>query len=237
MQVVYGNYGCPANGVRWTTSINTTLVDNVPTTITSLVNLEGMIEGTGQSDVAAKCAAMQRAFLTPYRDLEIRGDNGQVLEAIRSGGSLTGVVCVSGPNYPDGQFGDFGTYRKFTATFQAVYQAEQGKPLILSYTQTLETSGGFPVVVFQPSVTGKPVKVQTSPATTFKARQSGSAVGLISYPFIPPPIFGAGNLVANPTISRSTPRRNGRGLTEWAVAWSYEFESVNPLNGLPGLPP
>jgi hypothetical protein len=51
------------------------------------------------------------------------------------------------------------------------------------------------------------------------------------------PVFGVQNLIGNPRIERSSPRRYGRGLKEYPIAWTYQFESVTPLVGLPGIPP
>lgn len=237
MQVIYGSYAFNANGVEWATAIS--LLRNGAQVIGRkvTVTLKGRLEADGQAALAVASGNLQRALQVPYLDLYLKSDAGAILEAMTSVGSTTGVLCVDGPNFPIGVGAEYATYRTFSATFEAEYPAPTGVPLIVEYRQTVSTEGGFPVIVWQPAINGPPRKVQTSPSTTYRATQSGSAIGLLDWPIPPGPIFGVQHLVDNPVISRTSPDRVGNGFRNFPVQWSYQFESTTPLQALPGLPP
>ncbi|MBX7106547.1 MAG: hypothetical protein K1X57_20900 [Gemmataceae bacterium] len=234
MQVRYGGYSCVQNGVKWTTAIQTELAQNVPFNRRITVNLEGKLEGTSQADLAAKSAALQAAFLTPYLDLVLLADNGAILESLRSGGSTTGVVCIAGPDFYSADGAEFATYRSYRATFQAEYPLQAGQALIVAWTQSLTLGGGNPLIVDQLAINGPGVSVTASPQTPYTATQTGQAVGLYGYPNYPPPLFGSPRSIERIPTS---PTRNGRGLVNYPIAWNYQFAAWTPLVGTPGVPP
>jgi hypothetical protein len=235
MQVRYGAYSFATNSVKWTTSIQTQLEQNVPTLTRVTVNLEGRLEGSGQIDLATKSGQLQRALLTPYLDLVLLSDSGVVVEALRSGGSTTGVVCVSGPDFFSADGAEFATYRSFRAVFQADYPiTAQSVSAVISWTQTVTFGGGEPVILDQLAIDGPGVSVMVSPQTPYTASQTGQAVGLYAYPPIPKPLFGQPR---RKQVSMTAPTRSGRGLINYPITWSYEFASWRPLTGGPGVPP
>lgn len=237
MQISYGNYPFLANGVKWTDAIQTQVVNYVPTLQTISVNLEGRLEVSGAADAARQLAVLQAALWRPGLDLVMRGSNGVVIKSLRSGGSVSGVVCVAGPDCYEAMGPQYETVIDFRVTFQAVYQVEAGKPLVYDYVQTLSVEEGGPVYVFQPAVRGPAKKVLTQEMSTWTATQSGQATGLIAYPLRPAPIFGRAHIIGKPSWSTATPTRVGNGLTGFPCRWDYRFESVTPLVGSPGLPP
>ena len=123
MQVQIGAFSCLANGVVWTTSINPYVVDHVVVSRSFVVNLEGQLEGSSQQDCAAKSDQFQAAIHLPNQDIILRDDNGVIVQALRNSNSQTGVLCVSGPNFPMGTGAEFATYRTFNCTFVADYLA------------------------------------------------------------------------------------------------------------------
>ena len=238
MSVVrYGSYAHNAGEVFWTDAVQTQIVQGVAVTRTITVSLDIKVFGDTAALIAASMGSMQNAYWQPGRDLTLSDDNGTVLRSLRSAGSLSGVQCVEGPSLVGTTPGEFTTYATLRATFQATFQAQAGQALVYDWTQSLSIEGGGPLYVWQPAISGPPLKVMVQDQTTYRATQTGSAKGLLSYPPVPPPVFGVGALMGNPQITRASPLRNGQGFTEWPVTWSYQFESASPLIGLPGLPP
>lgn len=238
MSVVrYGSFAFDAGESSWRTNVTTEYAGMIPTLRVITVSLTGKILGSSATELANRSRLLQNAFWQVGRDLTLTDDSGVVIESLRSGNSLSGVTCIEGPSFPEGEGAEFVTYRTFTATFQAKYQAQANQALVYNWTQSVTQSGGGPLIVWQPAVTGRPVKVIAQEATTYRATQTGSAMGLIGYPPVPPPAFGAGNLSANPDITYTAPRRVGNGLTDFAVSWTYQFESAGPLKAGPGVPP
>ena len=93
-----------------------------------------------------------------------------------------------------------------------------------------EIVGGTPRVIFHEDINGAlPIKEVTVPRTTFKATQSGQAIGYLGYPPLPPPLF-PDDVVGDP-VETYTPAVDG--VKEWTVAWQYSFESATPLVGRP----
>lgn len=234
--VRYGSKTFNAGEVQWVDSIDTEVVRLVPVTRTVRVDLTIQLLGTGIA-TATEAGNIQAAFTQPGRDLTLSDDSGTVLRHLRSTGSLSGVVCIQGPSMVGAGPSELTTSLTLKATFQAVYAITPGVALVYDWHESLSIEGGGPLYVFQPSVVGRPVRVVAQEATTYKAVQSGGAIGLIGYPSISRPVFGVQNLIGNPRIERSSPRRYGRGLKEYPIAWTYQFESVTPLVGLPGIPP
>lgn len=235
MQVVYGSYRFPADDTKFV--VNQTLRESqpgVPFETVVTFDLEGKLAAATPAALAAATYALRLACMTPFRDLVVT-HGGAVVEQLRTTGSTTGVRCINGPTFPADTPADFSTYRKFACQFEAVYPlAGVAEPKVLTYQQTVSLSGGEPVFIWQQAVNGPPKKVMTSPATPYEAVQTGQALGLRTWPNLPPPIFGAPDKVS---VSRTTPRRVGTNVREFAIQWEYRFSSVTPLNGGPGLPP
>ena len=86
-------------------------------------------------------------------------------------------------------------------------------------------------------LSGPPQKQLLNEQTTYKCVQSGQAVGNLSYPFFPSPLF-PGAIMPDQTMTEGdSPKRVGAigspAWVEWPIRWRYVFESATPLSGVP----
>jgi hypothetical protein len=235
MQIVYGNFALPAGGVSVAESgVTERNAGGQPLNFKQSWTLTGRLDGLPNQDaVAAAMAAMQVAFLTPYQDLVLKTDGGNVARALLNAGSITGVVC-DGINWVDGKGAEGGTYRSFSATFSATYPLSAATEFLLEFTETLSFRGGGPVFGHIETRQGLPQKQLVRQNSLYRCTQQGAAIGRNGYPPIPQPIF-PGALVQNPDTSSTSPKRKGFGLEGFQVSWAYQFESATPLGGFPNV--
>jgi hypothetical protein len=203
-----------------------------------LVSLDvaGFLSGTSQADLTQKASALTNVLSTPFQDVVLLQDSGSPSQTgLLNATSLTGVRFY-GPHFDRAQGAEYATLRHFSFRATAEYAAPGSASLLLSWTETLELSGGGPLRTVLTAVAGPMQEQQVYPATPYEARQTGAIVGYQAYPPAPAPIFPA-KLRQSGNFSRTSPRRKGRpGAYEgYAVRYSYEFVSATPLIGLPRL--
>lgn len=240
MQVRYGNTTLAANSTDVVTSIRATLGRyGNPLTYVHTVNLAGCIEADTQAACAAAEAAFRAAFSVPYQDFALLLDSGVVSPTCLLNGTSISGVRVLAMNFPNTYGGaEYATLRSFQLTLEAEYLAGTDDPLV-DYSEAVSVVGnGGPRKVIREAINAPPVEQIVSPNTPIRATQSGRAVGLLSYPEPARPLWPATLVNPDEAVTKETPRPNGRGNLEFAVAWSYQFVSaVRLVGGNPKLPP
>lgn len=203
-------------------------------------NLQGQLNGDSPSAIAAKMATLDSTFSVHFRDAVLTDNDGNILRALYTNQTLSGVRVTSGPDYPSDR-NAFNTYMPWSVSLEADYAigpngSQNGVDpfFLISFSESLSFSGGGPVWVHVQLADVKPQKQMLYRHTPYRVTQSGSAVGRSAYPPVPPPLF-PGSLTRSPSISRTTPRREGFKLEGYSVSWSYEFESAAPMVGNPTL--
>ncbi len=107
--------------------------------------------------------------------------------------------------------------------------------VIMEWSETVESDGGGPLIIFLNALNGPPQEQLIYPSTMVKTTQSGFAVGLFAYPTPPAPIWPAA-LVTSPKVTRIDPKRKGLTWRNWRIEWRYEFGSVGFLpSALPNV--
>jgi hypothetical protein len=184
--------------------------------------------------VDSRLAALTAAFNENGKDLILTMPDGSSASqlALRSVDSLSGVRVVQQPSVTTLRDAGYVTNLRCTIVVEALYRAKNSSLLLRSFQETLLIEGGGPEFGFLYPKIGFPIKQQLREATTFRAIQSGSAVGMYARPGIPAPIFALHQLRA-PRRRLQSPTRHANAYTDFGVEWEYEFESITPLVGNP----
>lgn len=237
MILAYGNYRFALDEVA--IAIQKTTVENdarQPLAIRETWTLNGMLMSrTGQpSELTQRIAALQSAFAVNGRDLVLYLADGVTpsAHALRSLATIGGVRVTQPPSFPDGSGAQYATFRTFTATLEADVPVVDAANKLISFSETLEFSGGGPVYGFLEPLADQPVKQMLKRNSAFAATQSGQAVGYLAYPQPPSPIWPESQLTL-PDVRLTSPKRSGESFMEYGVSWSYRFMSATPLDGVP----
>jgi hypothetical protein len=232
MQLRYGSLLFEVNGTVVSTD-KELIEDDVGRVIATRVsfNVTGQWTGNTQAQLAAKCALMEATLALPGRDLVLYRNDGGVAIALTNRGSYTGVRVTRGPAYPEGNGGEFSTYRNFSFTAEAEYSLVAGALLYKQWHEDVEVRGGFPLGRILRGINGVHQPQIIYPSTPLRVTQTGVAVGL---GFLPPPapmLLPPITLVEEPSVRRGS--GEGRGAAEFSVAWNYVFEVLGGVAALP----
>lgn len=210
----------------------------VPYLLVDRWELEGMIVGDDQADVNAKILALESAYRKTGVDAVLYLNDGVTpsVHRLRNADTLGGIRVVGPPSYPDGRNAEFSTFRRYTIALEAETVLSQdlggGGQVVTAYEETIRTFGGGPVYSWTAPIRGIPVRQIARERSTYKATQSGFAVGYRSRPAPASPIWPYA-LIQNPEISKSSPKRTGTGFQDYRIEWNYSYESAEPLAGEP----
>ncbi len=239
MQLRYGAYLFPRNSVRIAIDKTTVLgPSGEPTAQKLRWVVSGEFVGTspgttGPLNLSRAISAMDANLQVPYRDLVFATDGGAPCLSLRNQGSSSGVVITS-VSLPEDR-NAYATYAPFSFTAEAEYPlvgTSPDAPRYTAWSETVETSGGLPGVVWRPALNASLQRqVVTPQATPFTLRQSGSATALWRPPVANLPILAGAVDMVERTISESA---SGNQFT---VNWSYTYESARPMRLRPRAVP
>lgn len=236
MQLRYGSFLLPANSAIITTAVQTARnAQGAPVGRTERWNVQCEVTGSTQAAIATAFQQVRNALAASFRDLVFIRDDGGTAMALTNAASTSGVVIVDGPNMtgdPVGRGWVNGLTYTFTAEASYTLPATSGS--LFDLQETIEMTGGGPLIGHLQPVNGRPIKQVIYQQTPYKATQSGTASGPIPYPTPSPPLW-PGAIQQPATRIRRTPKRSPDGVRVFETAWSYEFESVTPLIGLPNV--
>lgn len=194
------------------------------------------ITGSSAATVDTAVREMQSAYSVQGGDLLLLLPDGTPSTHQLLNASCHGGTRVMGGSFPDGRGAEGVTYRTVQVTVEGDVPLSTANlaSQLMSFSESVQTSGGGPRFGHLESVTGRPQKQRLRRFTTVRAVQSGQAVGLYAYPTVPTPIW-PGQQVEQAQIRRQTPKRVGSDQIEYPVTWSYRFESSFPLIGTPNV--
>jgi hypothetical protein len=232
----FGNYRHDDNEVRLSIDRRAELTAaKVPYVWTTRWTLDGLLVGDDVADITTKINALEAAYKVRGVDAELlTSEGGVTAHRMLSAASVGGIRVIGPPSYPDGSGAEYTTWRRYSITIEADFPVNPNDPStqILDWNEVYETSGGGPLYGYTQPIKGSPIRQTIREQTTYKATQSGSAVGYLARPTPPAPIW-PGALIEQPRIMKVSPKRNGSGFQEFAISWSYQFEAPFPLNGTP----
>lgn len=237
VQLKWGSYAFDAGSVAITTSVETVRNEyGRPYKQRKRISCDGTLTGSSQSAVDTAIAALDAALKVPYQDLTLYLDGGgESSTKLSNSDSLSGVVIVSGPDYPSSEGGEYVNKRRFTFAAEAEYALSGTSNWLVSWSESLRFSGGGSLYVLKPAIIGPPQKQRLIEQTPYHATQSGEAVGFLAYPRPARPIWPADLVRAGEPEYIAPKRVATRRYEGWTVRWNYEFASASPLVGLPTL--
>lgn len=229
----YGSYSTPDS--ECTVVIDKEAVTNdagQPYALRHTWNIEGQLQAADTPNLVAAINALEFAFAPWFFNLALTDSSGNILHALPSTGSLTGVRITKPPHYPKGDGAQLSTFRDFAITATADYPYIGAINPLKAFTETLRFSGGGPRATCVECVNALPQPQILALYTAFRATQVGSAVGMFGYPQVPAPIFpGALEEAGEPAYT--SPRLQYGTYVDFGVSWSYRYVSPVPLIGLP----
>lgn len=211
----------------------------VPVAHTVIWAIQGMLLGSGQTDLDAQIEALTTAYARQNEDIVLLLSDGatESQHTLKVRDTRGGVYVTQGPDFPKGDGPEYATRRSFAVQLSAEVPVAGSIGAVMNFTETLSTSGGGPRYSHVETALGFPIKQQLRRATTYQATQAGTATGYSMYPSLPRPIFGEANLAHAPRITRRSPEWIGNSTRNFTVSWQYQFESAFPFFGLPSVAP
>lgn len=236
MLLKYGTYSFDSNAVVIGTHVETLWNEGGQAYAQQHTwDVEGWLSASGQAALTAAQEALETVLKIQRRDLILYQDDGTTESAtvLKNTGSITGVKITGGPVFDSTRGSEYATERHFTFTAEAEYPVTGAAGLLLTWTETISSSGGWPTYIHRPSLNQPPQKQQLYFQEPYTATQKGTAVGYRRYPE-PAAMLWPFALKRSPVFDREAPKRRGPEKFEgFAISWSYEYESATPLIGLP----
>lgn len=192
--------------------------------------IQGQLNANDPADLTAKLRNLEGAYNNQAQDAGLYFVGGGPTAHYLPNGTSIGGVRSLGVSYPKGDGAEYTTFRNYSITLEADYPFAGTN--LLEYRETLRFVGTCgPEWIYLFPLTGEPERQQVLAKTTQKVTQSGSAMGFLSRPSPPPPLWPANEHEQARTIGPTSPRvLRGRQI-DFGIEWSYEFESATPLNG------
>lgn len=195
--------------------------------------ISGTLIADGQSAIRTAAALLQDAYSKNQQFAGLYHDDG-TLSHLYLDPSFA-QIHITGFGFPVGGGGaEYATGRHYEIEIEAVYPSLING--ILSFTEQISFQGnGGPRYTYFELMQGPPVRQTVGEKTLYRTTQSGSAVGQITYPTAPDPLWPP--YLENDTATITTTGGNliNGNYTGFGVVWSYQFISDIPLSGTPTL--
>lgn len=248
MRAKYNSFTFPEG--RWSISKTITSKENdaqQEIAVVHRVEIDGRLQAATPAAIEAQYTLLATAYASNGFDFLVYLPTGAISErlSLLSNDAKGGVRVLQKPSISSLENGQYATYLPVKIVLEAEYDSPNAPTtLLVSFEETLHFEGGGPIYDWYRPIKGFPTKGMVRQADTYRAVQSGTAVGYNQYPSLgtisgaPPPIFGINKLNKNPQVSLGTPTDvKGGSYNSWPISWTYEFESATPLFGTPTLWP
>ncbi len=198
--------------------------------------IQGRLQAADQASLTAAIDALAAAYSVQAQNLGFYlDDDSPTSHAIVSAATNGGVRVVAPPSFPQGKGAEYSTFRNYSIVLEAEWLDTSAT--ILSWHEALGFQGGGPKFGYLEPIDGAPQKQLLKQATTYRATQSGEAVGQLGYPIPAWPMWPDAEHTGKRQIRYELPQRMGPSgaptYTRFKVSWSYSFENAGPLVGLP----
>lgn len=237
MQLRYGGYLHAANEA--TIVIDRNMIRTQGGVMTGWMEswtIEGMVGDSTdtQATLKTKIQNLQDAYSGGGFDLILYHNDGSTVSAHQLLNATTRRgVQVKSLKWKDTKSAEYTTYRQYSIVVEGEVVTSLGN-LLVSFTERISFRGtGGPRLVVRELRNGPPVVQQVSQYSPVYATQSGGAVGLLSYPAIPSPIWPSLEDLPAREIAYQSPTLIGINGREFGTTWSYSFQSPGPLAGQP----
>lgn len=215
-------------------------VSGVAYAIRETWTLQGQLQGTSQSNMQAKCVALEAAYAEDGKDIALlKSNNSPTHLQMLSDDTYGGTKVIGRPTFPTQRFASYNTFLNYQIVVQGLKRVSNAELYDL-FTERIITSGGGPRYGMLEPLTGFPIRQLLKRNTIYRVTQQGSAIGRNARPLPPSPLW-PNRLVEAPIIERDHPTRH-KNITEleleytaWPISWTYQFASDRRLIGGPNL--
>lgn len=199
------------------------------------ISLVGQLIGTSISDMNTKIDNLISGYANDNQDFKVIDGASTLLRlSLASSATLGGIRVVQAPSFPSSQDAAYVTFMPYQIVLEAEVAVGSPETLLENFTESIAFTGGGPEYDLQETRVGLPQKQLITQHTIYKAVQSGSAMGLYTFPTVPLPLWPTVQVKAG-DISQTGGRMVGsRGrFMHFRIAWRYEFKSPVQLFGTP----
>ena len=187
-------------------------------------------EAANQTLMTTTLNTLEAAYRFNGGDIGLYQDGGTATtHRLRSSACRGGTKVVQAVTYPDGRGAEYSTFRNYTVAVEGTLPFSGDGALIL-WTESLRFWGGGEQIGFLLCLTGPPQRQLLREQTSYKASQTGRAIGLGAYPALPGPLWPADEHLDVKESSYQVPPTQTK---ERIITWNYQFESVAPMGGFP----
>lgn len=150
---------------------------------------------------------------------------------------LLASQCLLGPYRVDSSLPNeandvYSTGQGYRVVYEAEKLASGAGSGLLEFTESIQDGEGGEEHVYVGGAVNLPERQIAFANKPYRYTQSGSAVGLLDYPRIPPPIWPFARM-KKVQVNKQSPRVRGAIDTEYPISWSYEFAWHSELRGVP----
>lgn len=240
MILAYGNYrhalGEASLAIRRETLFGPA---GVPRALRERWTIHGMLQADSPIELTTAIAELEAAYTVGDQSATLFLPDGVTPTAHRldTSQALGGVRVARRPSFPRGAGSEYATYRSYTIELEAEFANHGSEAALLDWHETVSFSGGGPRWAYLATLAGAPIQQTLQQQTPYRATQSGLAVGHFGYPQPADPLWPSAWHQDQGGVWRELPRRVGSGPhaadLEYAVRWTYEFESASALLGTP----
>lgn len=204
------------------------------------LSVRGELLTESQGAMTAAMEGLLRAVSADYADVVIKDDDGNVTPfKLLNSETIDGVKLVQPPTFTDLGGAIYALRVPFSIAWEADFKPDSvvngtGQPNVLEYGETLTFSGnGGPLKAITLTPRGEPIESTLALRTPYFATQSGSIRTLGPVTSYPRPIWPE-KLVGPASSTALTAPVIRNGVPEsYGAQWSYQFQSITPLVGLP----
>lgn len=238
IQIRYGSYTHPAGEVVLSVSrVAISGMSKNPWAERVQINMTGQLLGTSVSDLNTKIDNLISGYAYDNLDFKVLLNGSTSLRlSVLSSATLGGIRVIRPPSFPSNRDAAYVTFMPFSIGLEAEIAVTDPETLLESFVETLAFSGGGPIDVHLVTAVGLPQKQRPRQHLPYEVIQSGSAMGLYTYPTVPLPLWPA-DLVKAPAINQTGGRLVGSGSSRrymhFGITWRYEFKSALPMLGNP----
>lgn len=204
--------------------------------VTARITGRIVLEDPSQGNMTTAIDLLGSQLKQPRPDIVLLEDDGATPTAF----VFRAADCILGPdileaNLPSNAGKVYATSQPYEATFYAEILATSEANPIIEFRETVDDSGsGGWERVFVGGAINPPEEQIGQQYATYRYIQQGSAVGLFSYPPIPPPLWPGALKRPRPRVARESADTLGAVRpTNFRISWAYEFESNYELFGEP----
>lgn len=204
------------------------------------LSVRGELLTETQTAMSAAIEALLSGIARDYDDVLIKDDDGNTTPfRLLGSDSIDGVKLIQPPTFTDLGGAIYALRIPFSIAWEADFPIDSvtngtGQPNVLEYSETLVFSGnGGPLKAITLTPRGEPIESTLAERTPYFATQSGSIRTLGPVTSYPRPIWPE-KLVGPASSTALTAPVIRNGVAEsYGAQWSYQFQSITPLVGLP----